>query len=137
MKRSSDLSIPRIFISVIMAWISEFILVKILSRTWYDTTSIALSLFLSGLVGGLLAKNPLTGTLTGFLGGVIIFRTILVDGNPFWWLYLPSVFDDLTEGLLMNFYRVREAVETPENGKEAHIDNWSTSSCDADGGCSK
>lgn len=135
--RSSDLSIPRFFISVMMVWISEFILIQILSRTWYDTTSIVLSLFVSGLVGGSIAKNPLTGALTGFLGGVIIFGTILVDGNPFWWLFLPSVFGGLTGGLLMNFRRVIKAVETPETGKEAHIEDWSTSSCDADGGCSK
>jgi len=37
----------------------------------------------------------------------------------------------------MNFHRVREAVETPETGREDHIENCSTSSCDADGGCSK
>jgi hypothetical protein len=42
-----------------------------------------------------------------------------------------------TGGLLMNFHRVREAVETPETGREDHIENCSTSSCDADGGCSK
>jgi len=100
MKRSSDLSITRFFISVIMTWISEFILIQILSRTWYDTTSIALSLFISGLVGGLLAKNPLTGAFAVFLGAVMIFGTILVDGNPFWWLYLPSAFGGLTGGLM-------------------------------------
>jgi hypothetical protein len=119
MKRSSDSSITRFFISVIMTWISEFILIQILSRTWYNTTSIALSLFISGLVGGLLAKNPLTGAFAGFLGGVSIFGTIIVDGNPFWWLYLPSFFGGLSGGLLMNFHRVREAVENPETGKEA------------------
>lgn len=122
---------------MVMVWISEVILLQILSQTWYHTTSIALSLFMSGLVGGLLAKNPLTGALAGFLGGGIIFGTILVDGNPFWWLYLPSVFGGLNRGLLMNFRRVIKAVETPETRKEDHIENWSTSSCDADGGCSK
>ena len=106
MKRSSDLLVTRFFISVIMAWISEFILIQILSRTWYDTTSIALSLFFSGLVGGLIAKNPLTGAFAGYLGGVSIFGTIIVDGNPFWWLYLPSFFGGLIGGLLMSFHRL-------------------------------